>query len=162
MRGTCTLFAVALAEMMTVGVASTGGVTEESTVDLGEEEHEGLLSVEELDEMYDELDTDKDGKLVESEVWNSILEELDASPDAWERTDDKVVRKIRVKQLLKASDADKDGTISKPELASFLESVQDIHGALEELDRGASSTGEMDMFEMAAPDRDADHSEHVD
>ena len=76
MRGTCTLFAVALAEMMTVGVASTGGVTEESTVDLGEEEHEGFLSGEELDEMYDELDTDKDGKLVDDFMFQEGLNSL--------------------------------------------------------------------------------------
>lgn len=108
MRASWVLFAVAFAEMT-----------------LDAEEEEGMLSGEQLDEMYDELDANKDGKLHESEVWNSLLEELgEESTDAPELAD-------QLKKLLKESDTNGDGTISKPELASFVQGAQSI---LDEMD----------------------------
>merc|ERR1719482_453406 len=92
------------------------------------EEEEGMMSAEELDEMYDELDTDKDGKLLESEVWNSLLEEIgEEGEEALELSD-------KLKQMLKDSDANKDGTISKPELSSFIQGAQSVLEGMEDED----------------------------
>merc|ERR1719235_2978505 len=86
---------------------------------------EGLMSAEELDEMYDELDTNKDGKLLESEVWESLLEEIgDEATDAPELSE-------KLKKMLSESDKNKDGAISKPELSSFIQGAQSV---LDEMD----------------------------
>ena len=90
-----------------------------------EEVEGGLMSEQELDEMYEELDADKDGKLLESEVWGSLLEDLgEETADAPELVE-------RLKTVLKDSDANKDGAISKPELSSFIQGAQSI---LDEMD----------------------------
>ena len=103
-----------------------------------EEDAEGLLSAEELDDMHAELDKDKDGKLLESEVWDSILEE--GAEDSEEAPE--VMEKL--KQVLKESDADKDGVITKPELASFVQGAQSI---LEDMDLDAEDDMDMEGLE---------------
>ena len=119
-------------------------VSAEMTLDA--EEVEGLLSAEELDEMYDELDANKDGKLLESEVWNSLLEEIgDESADAPELSE-------KLKQMLKDSDANKDGTISKPELSSFVQGAQSI---LEEMDMDEMDENDEEELDEEEPEYEA-------
>ena len=112
--------------------------------DKSDAEAEEAMSAEDLDEMYEELDTNKDGKLLESEVWSSLQEEIG------EEEESNTELTTKLKQMLSDADKDKDGHITKPELASFVQAAEsvldemDLEGGDEEGEEHASSFLEED------------------
>ena len=74
------------------------------------------------------------------EVWDSIMEDFEEeSADAPELS-------TKLKQMLTDSDANKDGTINKPELSAFIQGAQKI----------------MDEMDMQGTDEDASDEEELD
>merc|ERR1719484_154202 len=97
------------------------------------------MSEEDLDEMFEELDADKNGVLHESEVWESLKDEIGDE----EMANTELTGKLQ--KMLKESDKNSDGVISKPELASFVQAAESVLDELDEDDMdGASSFLEED------------------
>ena len=93
-------------------------VIAETTVDA--EGYMGFEDDDTFDEIYNEMDVNNDGILSESEVWDSIFQDFQEEfTDAPEMSE-------KLQQILKDSDANKDGTITKPELHSFIQGAQRI------------------------------------
>ena len=103
--------------------------------DKSDAEAEEAMSAEDLDEMYEELDTNKDGKLLESEVWSSLQEEIG------EEEESNTELTTKLKQMLSDADKDKDGHITKPELASFVQAAESV---LDEMDESGLEGDEED------------------
>merc|ERR1719454_2668290 len=98
-----------------------------------------MMSQEDLDDMFEELDANKDGTLHASEVWDSLKDEIGEEEIA--NTD----LTTKLQKMLKESDKDADGIISKPELASFVQAAESVLDELDEDDMdGASSFLEED------------------
>merc|ERR1719399_741509 len=93
------------------------------------------MTEEDLDEMYQELDVNKDGKLLESEVWSSLAEEIG------EDYDDNKELTSKLQGMLKDADKDKDGIITKPELHSFVQAAESV---LDEMDESGLEGDEED------------------
>merc|ERR1719473_1891363 len=97
-----------------------------------------MMSEEDLDEMFEELDANKDGTLHESEVWDSLKEEI--GDEEMENSD----LTTKLKQMLMDSDKNSDGIISKPELASFVQAAESVLDELDENDMDGSFLEEDD------------------